>query len=85
MVTGLPDTGLNDVALVAQPFFGSAQGQGQFSQVMAAAIAEFNALQVVPDALVRMHLWGIPRQLLQVPPPGGALVQEVLAGLGWPR
>src|SRR5258708_7130196 len=77
MVTGLPDTGLNDVALVAQPFVGSAQGQGQFSPVMAAAIAEFNALQVVPDALVRMQLWGIPPQATA---PGAAAWRRPLAG-----
>jgi hypothetical protein len=81
MVTRLPDTGLNDVALVAEPFFGAAQGQRQLSQVMAAEIAEFNALQVVPDALVRIQLRRVPRQLLQVQPSGGAVTQEVLDGL----
>jgi len=77
MVTGLLDTGLHDVALVAEPLFGSAQDESQLSHVMAAEIAECNALQVIPDALVRIPLRGVPRQLLQVPALGGALAQKV--------
>ena len=66
MVTCLSDAGLNDVALVAEPFFGPAQDESQLRQVMAAGIGEFHALEVVPDAFVRMQLRGVPRQLLQV-------------------
>jgi hypothetical protein len=77
MVTRLSDARLNDVALVAEPLFGAAQDESQLSHVMAAAIAEFHALQVVPDALVRIQLRGVPGQLLQVQALGGALTQEV--------
>src|SRR5690348_2473404 len=78
MVTCLSDAGLNDVALVAEPFFGPAQDESQLRQVMAAGIGEFHALEVVPDAFVRMQLRGVPRQLLQVQALGSALAQDVL-------
>jgi hypothetical protein len=61
MVTRLSDVRLNEVALVAEPFFGSAQDESQLCQVMAAVSAEFNALELVPDALVRMQLRGVSR------------------------
>src|SRR5258706_1532969 len=81
MVASLLEACLDDRALVAQPLLGPAQSQGQFGPVMAAEIGEFNALAVVPDALVRVQIGRIAGQALEVQPLGGPASQEVLDGV----
>jgi len=81
MVARLSDACLDHGALVAQPLLRAAQRQSQRSQVLAAEIGEFDALEMVPDALVRMKLGRIARQMLQMKTLGGSLAQEVLDGL----
>src|SRR5258706_253316 len=66
---------------MAQPLFGPAQRERQLPQVAAAQIAPLDALEIVPDALVRVQLGGVAWQLLQVHASGTAPTQEVLDGL----
>src|SRR5258706_4753234 len=81
MVACLYETRLDDRALMAQPLFGPAQRERQLPQVAAAQIAQLDALEIVPDALVRVQLGGVAGQLLQVHASGTAPRQEVLDGL----
>src|SRR5258708_17334104 len=81
MVACLYETRLDDRALMAQPLFGPAQRARQLPQVAAAQIAQLDALEIVPDALVRVQLGGVAWQLLQVHASGTAPTQEVLDGL----
>ena len=78
MIACLSNTRLNDCALVAQTFLRSAERHGQLGHITAAQIAQLDALEVVPDALVRVQVGGIARQRLQVQPLGTTLAQEVL-------
>jgi hypothetical protein len=62
----LERAGADDVPLVAEPFFGAAQLELQLGQVPAAAILQFDALELVPDPFIRIQVRGIARQPLQV-------------------
>jgi hypothetical protein len=68
----------DDVALTAQALLGPTQFQAQFGQIGAAAVLELDALQVVPDALIRVQLGRIARQALQMQALGRPRRQEVL-------
>jgi hypothetical protein len=91
MVASLLGACLDDRALVAPPLLGPAQSQGQLGHdralswpchgpVMAAAIGECNALELVPAGLVRVQIGRLAGQALHVQPLGGPASQEVLAG-----
>ena len=78
MIPGLSEAGLDDRELVPQALFRSAQRQSERGQIRAAAIAQLDALEVVPDALVGVEFGSIARQPLQVQAIGRAFAQEVL-------
>src|ERR1041385_2891974 len=50
----------------------------EFSEIMATDVSQLNMLQVVPDPFVRVQVWGIRRQLLQIEPNSSTLCQESL-------
>jgi hypothetical protein len=72
MAACLGEACLDDGALVAQPLFRAAERFSEHDQIGAAQIAQRNALEVVPNALIRVEFRGITRQALQVQPPGRA-------------
>ena len=47
---------LNDVTLVAKPLAGQAQVASQVRQIATAEVAQLHALQVVPDAFIRIQI-----------------------------
>src|SRR6266542_6485071 len=78
----MADAGSDDVALAAEPNGGVAELGAEVPQRRAAAVAEFDVLEVAPDALVGVQLGGVAGQLLQADPRGAAAGQEVLDRLG---
>jgi len=80
-VPALRDAAAEDLALVAEPLDGQAQFQAQVVQIGAAEVAQFDVLEIVPNALVGIQVRGVARQLLQLEPRRTALRQEVLDGL----
>jgi hypothetical protein len=81
-VAALGDAAAEDLALVAEPLDGQAQFEPQLVQIGAAEVAQFNVLEIVPDALVGIQVRGVARQLLQLEARRGPLRQEVLDGSG---
>src|SRR3954453_11400731 len=77
-VPALRDAAAENVALVAEPLDGQAQFKPQLVQIGAAEVAQFDVLEIVPDALVRIQVRGVARQLLQLEARRGLLCQEVL-------
>ncbi len=73
---------MDDSALVVQALLGTTDRHGQLAQIAAAQIAQFDALDIVPGALVRVQVGGIAGQLLQVQALGGARAQELLDRMG---
>jgi hypothetical protein len=61
MVVGMLEACLDDRTLVVQPLRGPMLGKGQLGQVMVAESAEFDTLQIIPDALVRIQVTRITR------------------------
>lgn len=80
-VAALRDAAAENMALVAEPLDGQAQFDPQLIQIGTAEVAQFDVLEVVPDALVRVEIRGVARQLLQLEARRRALRQEVLDGL----
>lgn len=78
MVAGMPNTSVNDLVLVAEASRRQAQVVAELRQIRAAAVPQLDALQVVPDALVRIQIWCVAGQLLQMDAPGTTTGQEVL-------
>lgn len=81
MVPGLSDARLDDHALVTQTLFRAPQRNGQLAQVAAAEVAQLDALEIVPDALVGVQLRRVAGQLLQLQASGSTGAQKVLDGL----
>src|SRR5215212_2946141 len=81
-VPALGDAAAEDLALVAEPLDGQAQFEPQLVQIGAAEVAQFDVLEIVPDALVRIQVRGVAGQLLQLEARRGSLRQEVLDGPG---
>ena len=81
-VPALRDAATEDLALVAKPLDGQAQFEPQLGQIGAAEVAEFDVLEIVPDALVGIQVRGVARQLLQLEARRGPLRQEVFDGPG---
>lgn len=52
MVASLSDARLDNRTLAAQVLLGPTERTGQLDEILAAEIAQFDALEVVPDALV---------------------------------
>ena len=57
---------------------GEAKVASEMREVLAADIAQLDALEVVPDALVGVEVRGVPWELFQADAVGAALGQEVL-------
>lgn len=65
----MPEAAFDHRALVPQPFLRTAQFQRQRLQVGAAKVLQFDPLQMLEDALLRIQLRGIARQSLHMNPP----------------
>ena len=65
----------NDLALMPQAFSGANERSGQVLEVRTTDIAQFDALEVIPNALIRVQVWGIARQLFQVQALSGSSLQ----------
>ena len=57
---------------------GEPEVASEMGEVQTADVAQLDALEVVPDALVGVEVWGVARELLQADALGAALSQEVL-------
>ena len=57
---------------------GEAEVASEMSEVLAADVAQLDALEVAPDALIRVEVRGVPGELLQADTAGAALGQEIL-------
>jgi hypothetical protein len=77
-VAALRDAAPEDMRLAPQAPHGQLQLDLQFVQIGAAEVAEFDVLEIVPDALVRVEVRRVAGQLLQVEAGGGPLSEEVL-------
>ena len=65
---------------------GEAEFPAEFSQILAAAVPEFNALEVVPDTLVGIEVRGIGWQACEMEPLRCTASEEVLdrlAAMDW--
>ena len=80
-VPALHDAAAEDLALVTEPLDGQSQFEPQVVQIGAAEVAQFDVLEIVPDALVGIQVRGVARQLRQLEAGRRALRQEVLDGL----
>jgi hypothetical protein len=63
---------------VAEAGSGEAEMASEMREVLAADVAQFDALEVVPDALVRIEVGGVAGELFQADAAGTALGEEVL-------
>ena len=63
---------------MAETGSGKAEVTSEMSEVLAADVAQLDALEVVPDALVRIQFWGVAGEPLQADALGSTLGQEVL-------
>lgn len=72
---------MDDGGLVAEASGGEARLASEVAEGLTADVAEFDALEVVPDALIRVEVRGVARQRLQLDATGTAVCQEVLDGL----
>jgi len=62
---------------VAETGRGEAEVASEMREVLAADIAQLDALEVVPDALVRIQVWSVAGELFQADAAGTAPGQEV--------
>jgi hypothetical protein len=67
---------VNDSRFASQALFGTNELLVQVIQVGAADIAQLDALEILPDALSRIEIGSIARQLLQVEPFGRSSFQK---------
>src|SRR6266851_5303044 len=84
MVAALGNARLQDMPLVAQTLFAAAQRQAQRGQISTAAVAQLDALEVVPPPFDRIALGRRAGQLLQMEALGrtaGAVVLDRLAAM----
>jgi len=63
---------------VAKTGGGEAEVASEMWEALAAEVAQLDALEVVPDALIRVEVRGVARELLQADAVGTAVGQEVL-------
>jgi hypothetical protein len=81
MVTTLSQAALDNVPFVAKASGSEAKLASQVWEGVAADVAQFDVLEVGPDALVRVQIGSIAGQLLQAEAAGRAVGQKVLDGL----
>lgn len=76
------DAAAEHVRLASEPLYGQGQLDAQLVQIRAAEVAEFDVLEIVPEALVRVEIGRVAGQLLQLEARGGSLGEEVFDWLG---
>jgi len=81
VVPTLRDAGTQHTAFVAHPLFGAAQGQTQRRHLRTADVAQFDPLEIIPQAFDGIEVGGVGWQLLQMQPLGRFPSKEVLDGL----
>ncbi len=57
---------------------GEAKVASELGEILAADVAQLHALEIAPDALVRVEVWSVARERLQADTSGATLSQEVL-------
>ena len=77
-IAAFPHAAPNDLALMPQAFSGVNEPSGQVLEVRTTDIAQFDALEVIPNALIRVQVWGIARQLFQMQALSGSSLEKVL-------
>ena len=78
----LDDAAAEYLRLAPESLHGQVQLDAQLVQIRAAEVAEFDVLEIVPDALIRVEIRCVAGQLLQVETRGGPLGEEVFDRLG---
>jgi hypothetical protein len=78
MVPGAPDAGADDARLLPEPEDRSPQLRPEVAEIAAAAVRQFDPLEVAPDALVGVRLGGVGGEVFQPQPGGGAGGEEGL-------
>lgn len=68
-------------AQMTHPFLGVAQFAARVIQIIAAHVREFEPLQALPDALIRVTIMSIARWALQVDAFGGRANQQAIDSL----
>ena len=75
-IAAFPHAAPNDLAFMPQTFSGTSERSGQVLEVSTTHIAQLDAFEVIPNALIRVQVWGIARQLFQVQAPSGSSAAE---------
>ena len=76
-IAALGDATAQHLPLVAQAPERQAQFEPEFRQIVAADIAQFAVLEIVPDPFIRVQFRGVAGELLKVQPRRSPLSQEV--------
>ena len=77
----MSDTGSEDVGPATHAAERETEFPAEFVQVLAATVFEFDALEVIPDALVRVEVGSIGGQAFEVEPLRCTAAEEVFDGL----
>ncbi len=75
-IAAFPHAAPNDLALMPQAFSGANECSGQVLEVRTTDIAQFDAFEVIPNALIWVQVWGIVRQLFQMQALSGSSAAE---------
>jgi hypothetical protein len=75
-IAAFPHAAQNDLALMSQAFSRTNEHSGQVLEVRTTDIAQLDAFEVIPNALVRVQVWGIARQLFQMQALSGSSAAE---------
>ena len=75
-IAAFPHAAPNDLALMPQTFSCANERSGQVLEVRTTDIDKLDALEVIPNALIRVQIWGIARQLFQMQTFGGSSAAE---------
>ena len=71
------ETLAKDRFTMPEPFFGATQVQGDMLDVETTKVLEFDTLEEIPDAFLRIEFRGIRRQAFQMDAFGSALCQKI--------
>ena len=77
-IAAFAGAGLDNGAFVAKAGGGEAKVASELGEILAADVAQLHALEIAPDALVRVEVWSVARERLQADTSGATLSQEVL-------
>jgi hypothetical protein len=78
LIAAFTSAGLDDGAFVTEAGGGESEVVSKVGERLTADIAQLDALEVVPDALIRVEVRGVSGELLQADASGAAVSQEVL-------